>query len=160
MPYPEVMSGVRDKACANDKCDNFAKRGINIGGHGWFITKLGRRRRYRCKACGVTASTNTGTSYWGLRCTRKEFDQVASIAVEGVSISASARITGRSRNTIARWLERAFEAAQQFNHRMLWGFDIIELQADELYTFIGGKSKPTWLSVTIEVWSRCGRVLG
>ena len=54
-----------------------------------------------------------------------------------MSISATARVTGHSRNTIARWLERASTAAKRFNHRMLRGFDLMELQADELCTFIG-----------------------
>ena len=71
-----------------------------------------------------------------------------------MSISATARVTGRSRNTIARWLERASTAAERFNRRMLRDFDIIELQADELCTFIGSKSATIWLFATIEVWSR------
>jgi IS1 family transposase len=37
---------------------------------------------------------------------------------------------------------------------MLRDFEIVELQADELYTFIGSKSRPTWLFATIEVCSR------
>ena len=127
---------------------------MNIGGHGWFTTKSGRRRRYRCKICGATVSTNTGTAYSGLRCTRREFDQVASTRVEGMSISATARLTGRSRNTIARWLERASSAAEHFNRQMLRDFEIVELQADELCTFVGSKSRPTWLFATIEVCSR------
>ena len=94
---------------------------------------------------GERSARNTGTAYSGLRCTRKEFDQVAGMRVEGVSISATARLTGRSRNTVARWLERASIAAELFNRRMLRDFDIVELQADELYTFIGSKSRPTWL---------------
>ena len=89
-----------------------------------------------------------------LRCTRREFDQVASLRVEGVSISATARLTGRSRNTVARWLERASIAAERFNQCMLRDFEIVELQADELYTFIGSKSRPMWLFATIEVCSR------
>ena len=133
------MRAIQDKACSKPECDNFGKRGIAIGGHGWFTTKTGRRRRYRCKICGGTLSTNTGTAYSGLRCTRKEFDQVAGMRVEGVSISATARLTGRSRNTVARWLERASIAAELFNRRMVRDFDIVELQADELYTFIGSK---------------------
>jgi hypothetical protein len=36
------------------------------------------------------------------------------------------------------------------------GFEIVELQADELYTFIGNKSRSTWLFVTIEVCSLVG----
>ena len=60
------MSGIRTKACVKPECDNFGKRGQNIGGHGWFTTKTGRKRRYPCKICGTTASTNTGTAYAGL----------------------------------------------------------------------------------------------
>ena len=97
---------------------------------------------------------NTGTAYSGLRYTRREFAQVASLRVEGVSISAAARVTGHSRNTIARWLERASRVAERFNRQMLRDFEVIELQADELYTFIGSKSRPTWLFATIEVCSR------
>ena len=71
-----------------------------------------------------------------------------------MSISATARLTGRSRNTVARWLERASIAAERFNQCMLRDFEIVELQADELYTFIGSKSRPMWLFATIEVCSR------
>ena len=157
-----MMKTIQNQACSKPGCENCGKRGINIGGHGWFTTKSGRRRRYRCKICGGTVSTNTGTAYSDLRCTRREFDQVASLRVEGVSISATARLTGRSRNTVARWLERASAAAECFNRRMLRDFEVVELQADEVYAFIGSKSKPTWLFATIEVCSRlwAGSLLG
>ncbi len=91
-----------------------------------------------------TVSTNTGTAYSGLRCTRyaREFDQVADLRVEGVSISATSRLTGRSRDTVARWLERTSIAAARFTWHMLRDFEFVELQADELYTFIGRKSRP------------------
>ena len=148
------MRTIQNQACSKPGCHNFGKPGVNIGGHGWFTTKSGRRRRYRCKICGGTVSTNTGTAYAGLRCTRREFDQVASLRVEGMSISATARVTDRSRNTIARWLERVSTAAERFNRRMLRDFEIVELQADELYTFVGSKSRPTWLFAAIEVSSR------
>ena len=123
-------------------------------GYGSFATKTGRRQRYRCTVCRGTLSTNTGTAYRGLRCTRREFEQVASLRVEGVSLSATARVTGHSRNTIARWLERASTAAKRFNDRMVRDFDLIELQADELCTFIGKKNQTCWLFATIEVSSR------
>ena len=156
------MNAIDGMACAKPACENRGQLGLNIVGHSSFATKSGRRRRYRCTVCGGTLSTNTGTAYSGLRCARREFDQVASLRVEGVSISATARVTGRSRNTIARWLERASTAAKRFNQRMLRDFDIIELQADELCTFIGSKSRPAWLFATIEVCSRlwAGSVLG
>ena len=133
------MNAIDGMACATPGCDNHGKPGLNIVGHGSFTTKYGRRRRYRCTVCRGTLSTNAGTAYSGLRCTRRECDQVASLRVEGVIISATARVTGHSRNTIARWLERASTAARRFNCRMVHNFDLIELQADELCTFIGNK---------------------
>ena len=77
-------------------------------------------------------------------------------------MSATARVTGHARHTIARWLERASTAAKRFNQRMLRDVEIIELQADERCTFIGNKSSATWLCAAIEVCSRlgAGSVLG
>ena len=95
--YTGAMNAIDERACGKPGCDNFGKPGLNIVGHGWFVTKSGRRRRYRCTVCGGTLSTNTGTAYRGLRCSRREFDQVAILRVEGVSISATARVTGGPR---------------------------------------------------------------
>ena len=156
------MNAIDERACGKPGCDNFGKPGLNIVGHGWFVTKSGRRRRYRCTVCGGTLSTTTGTAYRGLRCSRREFDQVASLRVEGVSISATTRVTGHSRTTIARWLERASTAAACVNHRLRRDFDVIELQADARCTFIGSKRRTLWLFATIAVCSRlwAGSVLG
>src|SRR6266851_5903594 len=148
------MRAIDDVACSKPGCDNFGQLGVNIVCHGWFTTKSGRRRRYRCKSCGATFSTNTGSAYSGLRCSRKAFDQVASLRVEGVSLSATARVTGHSRNTITRWLERASMAATRFNRQMLRDFPILELQADELCTFVGRRRRTIWLFAIIEVSSR------
>ena len=65
-------------------------------------------------------------------------------------------------HTIARWLERASTAAVRFHQGMLRDFDILELQADELCTFIGSTGRPIWLFATLEVCSRlwAGSVLG
>ena len=77
-------------------------------------------------------------------------------------MSATARVTGHARHTIARWLARASPAAKRFNQRMLRDFESIELPADERCTFIGTKSSATWLCAAIEVCSRswAGSVLG
>ena len=138
------------------------ERVLLVVDYGSFATESGRRQRYRCTVCRGTVSTNTGTAYSGLRCTRRECDQVASLRVEGVSLSATARVTGHSRNTVARWFERASTAATRFNDRMLHDLDPIELQADELCTFVGDKNKTVWLFATIEGSSRlwAGSVLG
>ena len=156
------MHAIDGMACAKRGCDNRGKLGLNIVGHGSCPTKWGRRWRYRCTVCGGTVSTHTGTAYSGRRCARRAFDQVASLRVQGVSMSATARVTGHARHTIARWLERASPAAKRVTQRLLRDFAIIELQADELCTFIGTKSRAPWWFAAIEVCARlwAGSVLG
>ena len=56
--------------------------------------------------------------------------------------------------TVARWLESAATYAARFNDRMLKGFLIRELQADEIRTFAGAKKRVIWVLTTLEVWSR------
>ena len=56
--------------------------------------------------------------------------------------------------TVARWLEAAATYAARFNDRMLKGFVIRELQADEIRTFVGTKEWVIWIMTTLEVWSR------
>ena len=114
------MNAIDGMACGKAGCENRGKPGLHIVGYGWFATKVGRRRRYRCTVCGGTRSTNTGTAYRSLRCARREFEQVVSLRVEGLSISATARVTGHSRNTIARReqiKQRTLRARRRENQR-------------------------------------------
>ena len=37
-----MMKTIQNQACSKPGCENCGKRGINIGGHGWFTTKSGR----------------------------------------------------------------------------------------------------------------------
>ena len=77
----------------------------------------------------------------------------SSLRVEGVSISAISRIEGLAWNTVARWLEWAAAVCRRFNHGKIAGFVVEELHADEIRGFVGGKTRPTWIFVAIEVWS-------
>ena len=56
--------------------------------------------------------------------------------------------------TVARWLQSAATCAERFNNRMLKGFVIHELQADEIRTFMGTRKRVIWVLTTLEVWSR------
>ncbi len=57
------------------------------------------------------------------------FATFASVAlrVEGVSISAVARVEGLAWNTVARWLEKAAYVCRGFNQRRTAGFGVEEL---------------------------------
>lgn len=93
--------------CPNPACRLYGQSGRgNIIRHGFFPLGRARRRRFLCKTCGKTFSSTKSTPYYRLHCTRRDFDEVASMSPEGVSRSAIARIKGISWNTVARWLER------------------------------------------------------
>ena len=122
--------------------------------HGFYRTTAGKRRRYRCVECGQTFSSTKGTPYYRLQHRRVMFDTVVALSVEGVSISAIARVEGLAWNTVAGWLDRAAHVCRRFNHDRTAGVVVEELQADEIRSFTGGKTRPTWIFAAIDVGSR------
>ena len=146
---------IKDRCCPDKECRLFGQAGKgNIVRHGFVKLKHGRHRRYRCKACGKTFSSTKDTAYYRLQCSRRSFEQVVRMSVEGMSKSSIGRVTGMSRNTVARWLERAAAAGRRFNDVMTQGYELKELQADELRTFVERRDHVTWVFTAIEVWSR------
>ena len=129
-------------------------RSSHIIRYGFYRTTAGKRRRYRCIKCGQTFSTTKGTPYYRLQHRRTTFDTVVTLRVEGVSLSAIARVERLAWNTVARWLERAASVCRQFSDGRPTGFVAEELQTDEIRSFTGGKTRPTWVFAAIEVWSR------
>ena len=99
-PTFERLSTLVDKAhtvkkprCLNPTCSlhgNVESTGIIR--YGFYRTTAGKRRRYRCIGCGQTFSTTKGTPYYRLQHRRATFDSVVTLRVEGVSLSAIARI--------------------------------------------------------------------
>ena len=142
-------------SCLNPTCSLHGNvESSHIIRYGFYRTTAGKRRRYRCIKCGQTFSTTKGTPYYRLQHRRTTFDTVVTLSVEGVSRSAIARTERLAWNTVARWLERAAAVCRRFSHGRTTGFIATELQADEIRTFTGGKTRPTWVFAAIEVWSR------
>ena len=127
---------VKDRCCLNKKCHDHGKfsKG-NIIRHSKYITRQGRRRRYLCKTCKKTFCSTKGTPYYRLHKSRTDFDEVVQMTVEGVGISSISRIKRLAWNTIASWQYLACQALGDFNDHKLKGFELVELQADEIRTF-------------------------
>jgi transposase-like protein/IS1 family transposase len=142
-------------SCPNRRCSRSRKSTAgSIIRHGFYQTTWGKRRRYRCRICGNTFCSNTGTPYHRLQHRRATFDEVATLSVEGMSKSAIARVKQLAWNTVHRWLERAAAWSRRFNHRKIDRLSVVELQADEIKTIVGSKEQPIWIFAVIEVWSR------
>ena len=146
---------MKNPRCLNPTCSLQGNvESSHIIRYGFYRTTAGKRRRYRCVGCGQAFSTTKGTPYYRLQHRRTTFDTVVTLRVEGVSLSAIARIERLAWNTVARWLERAAAVCRRFSHGRTTGFVAKELQADEIRSFTGGKTRPTWVFAAIEVWSR------
>ena len=143
------------RRCPNRECPALGKAvSGNVIRFGFYQTRWGKRRRYRCQTCEKTFCSNTGTPYYRLQHRRATFDQVATLSVEGLNKSAIARVERIGWNTVDRWLEKASDCGRRFNDQEITGFRATELQADEIRTIIQGKQQPTWIFAAIEVWSR------
>jgi IS1 family transposase len=76
------------------------------------------------------------------------------MSVEGVSISAIARLKRHSWDAVYRWLLTARKACGHFNQRHLRDYELKEPQADELNTFVGNSRNKVWVLAMIESTSR------
>ena len=122
--------GCRNKACPPAAAGSIIR-------YGFYNTKSGKRRRYRCLSCGKTFCANSGTPYHRLQHRRSTFNDVAALSVEGLNKSAIARVKQIACNTVARWLEKAAHSCRRFNDRRIATLAIAALQADEIRTIVG-----------------------
>ena len=152
-----------NRTCPNQDCPNHkGESATKISPYGYYKTKAGKRRRFRCQVCKTTFSSTVGTPYYRIQHPRSKFDQVARMSVEGVNKSAISRVQSVAWNTVHRWLYKAAKSCRQFNRNNTWDMDIREIQADEIRTFTGTKKSASWIFATMDVWSRFwpGTVIG
>ncbi len=143
------------QTCPNSKCEYHGLRGLgNVIHYGFARLKRGKRHRYRCKACGKTFCSTTGTPYHRIQRSRNIFDEVCHLSVEGVNKSVIARVKKLSWNTVDRWLARAAQFARRYQERMVRSVPILELQADEIRSFFDQQNHPVYIITAIAVWSR------
>ncbi len=135
--------------CPNGTCSKSAA----VIRHGFYKTRSGKRRRYRCSSCGKTFCSTRSTPYYRLQHRRSTFDEVASLSVEGASKSAIARVKGLAWNTVDRWLERAAACCRRFNDGTIKDLNVPELQADEIRTVLGDKKNAVWIFAALDVRS-------
>ena len=144
-----------NRTCPNNNCPSLKGNSVvKISPYGYYKTKAGKRRRFRCQICRATFSSTVGTPYYRIQHSRSKFDQVASLSVEGVNKSAISRVQSLAWNTVHRWLEKAAKSCRQFNRNNTRDMDIREIQADEIRTFTGNRRKASWIFATMDVWSR------
>src|ERR1700724_3234790 len=79
--------------------------------------------------------------------------QIVAALVEGCSIRATVRMTGASKNTIAKLLVELGAACSDYLDKHLVNLNCKRVQVDEIWSFCYAKAK----NVTPEVWERGGK---
>lgn len=72
---------------------------------------------------------------------RTDRARILGMMVEGMSIRAICRLTGVSKNTVAKLLVDAGEACRTYQHETLRNLPSRRIQCDEIWSFVGAKDK-------------------
>jgi transposase-like protein len=78
--------------------------GSRIISYGAYPTRVGSRRRFRCKECDRTFSDTNGELHYRAQSDRETLDLARALHAGGHSKASIARRLGVSWNTVARWV--------------------------------------------------------
>lgn len=109
--------------------------------------KNGRNRngsqRYKCCDCGKTFSDeHVPTGPLGnMRIDTDKACMALNMLLEGMSLRATSRMTGIDRNTLGDLILLAGERCEQFSAAVVQDVQVNDVQADEIWSFVGMKEK-------------------
>jgi IS1 family transposase/transposase-like protein len=107
---------------------------------GWGKDRDGNARR-KCKTCKATFGIIPARPLGTMRLDMDKAVLVLSLLTEGCSIRSTERITTVHRDTICRLLRVAGAKCETLLNRLVRGVEVKDLQADELWCFVGMKEK-------------------
>ena len=107
---------------------------------GWGRDVHGNARR-RCKACGATFGIIPPRPLGSMRIDLDKAVLCLSMLTEVSSIRSTERVSGIHRDTIMRLLRKAGEKCEALLNRLVRGVEVKDVQADELWCFVGMKEK-------------------
>lgn len=107
---------------------------------GWGKDRAGNARR-RCKDCGKVLSIVPARPLGRMRISLEDATLVLSLLTEGSSIRSAERVSGMHRDTIGKLLRLAGEKCEALLGRLVRNVDAKDVQADELWSFVGMKEK-------------------
>jgi transposase-like protein len=149
---------IQPERCPRHDCPSNQARPTRVPArivrHSLLHTRTGPRPRFRCRNCGHSFTTRTGTVYHRLRSSPSRFDRVVHMSVEGSSKAAVARTERVAPSTVARWLERAARASGMLFDKVARDLEAEELQADEVRGYVWDKDKRAFVFALIEVGAR------
>lgn len=107
---------------------------------GWGKDAHGNARR-KCKACRATFGIIPPRPLGAMRIDMDRAVLILSLLTEGTSIRSAERISHTHRDTIMRLLRKAGAKCEALLNRLVRGVEVKDVQADELWCFVGMKEK-------------------
>ncbi len=98
------------------------------------ITKAGATR-YRCKDCGKSWTESTAT-FAGMRIGLDRAEKIVSMICEGMSVSATARLTDTDPHTIIDLVNYLGERCEVYMQENIKGVHVEDIQVDEQWQFV------------------------
>jgi len=98
-------------------------------------------QRYRCCDCGKSFADAAPKPLGDMRIDLKDACMALRMLLEGMSIRATARLTGLDKDTLCNLVLVAGEKCEQFFRSVVRDVDASDVQADEIWSYVGMKEK-------------------
>ena len=99
------------------------------------------QQRYKCVDCGKTFIEDRPKPIGDMRIDVGQACISLNLLLEGMSIRATSRVTGLDKNTICDLILVVGENCARFHHKAIVNVKVDDVQVDELWDFVGKKSK-------------------
>lgn len=111
--------------CPHCGCTSVRKNGSTRG-----------KPRWHCRDCGKSFGATHGTPLYRLRTPAREIAQALLIVMRHGSLRAAEEITGHKYETIAKWLQRAGEHAEEVTQVLVRDLELDEVEVDAFWSFV------------------------
>lgn len=98
-------------------------------------------QRFKCNGCGKYFLAPVAKPIGDMRISLKDATTAIGLLVEGMSIRSIERITGLHRDTIDDLILTVGENCQRFLDEKIQGVEVNDVEADEVWSFVGCKEK-------------------
>ena len=108
-------------------------------------TKFGKDRkgqqRYQCPTCKKTVTDTSGNPLGTMRIPIGDAVRALAMILEGVSIRATARLSGVNRGTVLNLIIKVGERSDLMLAGRIQGLPVVDVRCDEIWGFVGMKEK-------------------
>lgn len=98
-------------------------------------------QRFLCLTCGKTFAEECAKPLGNMRITMRQATTVIGMLMEGMSVRAAARLNGMNPGTICDLVLTVGENCQRLLNEKIKGVEVKDVEADEVWSFVGMKEK-------------------